>query len=118
MGSCLEKIKNWPSLAAISGYNAADLAMRCGVSLRQLQRFFLKTTHKTPQVWLNELRQQEAMILLMGSGQNIREVAFKLGYKQATHFSREFKRIHGVPPSLILASKQNVAARYENVAIR
>ena len=90
-------------MAEEAGYNAKQLAKRCGVSLRQLERFFPKATGKTPQQWLNYLRQQKAFELLT-SGQSVKEVSIRLSYKQSSHFSREFKRFHGVPPSELLAA--------------
>ena len=72
-------------------------------SLRQLERFIPQATGKTPQQWLNDLRQQKASGLI-ASGQSVKEVSNHLGYKQSSHFSREFKRFHGVPPSELLAA--------------
>ena len=102
MRSRLSRVSNWEELAEEAGYNAKKLAERCGVSRRQLERFFPITTGKTPQQWLNYLRQQKAYELI-ASGQSAKEVAIRLGYKQPSHFSREFKRFHGVPPSELLA---------------
>jgi AraC-like DNA-binding protein len=98
MSSRLRRVTNWAELAEESSYSAKILADRCGVSLRQLERYIPRVAGKTPQRWLNELRQQKAMELI-ASGQSVKEVSFRLGYKQSSHFSREFKRFHGVAPS-------------------
>jgi AraC-like DNA-binding protein len=98
MASRLIRVTNWEELAEEAGYNAKKLAERCGVSRRQLERYFPRVTGKTPQQWLNYLRQQKALELI-ASGQSVKEVSFRLGYKQSSHFSREFKRFHGVAPS-------------------
>jgi len=98
MASRLTRVSNWEELAEEAGYNPKNLADRCGVSLRQLERFIPQATGKTPQRWLNDLRQQKACELI-ASGQSVKEVSIRLGYKQSSHFSREFKRFHGVPPS-------------------
>jgi len=104
MASRLIRITNWEGLAEEASYNAKKLAERCGISLRQLERFIPQATGKTPQQWLNYLRQQKASELI-ASGQSVKEVSIRLGYKQASHFSREFKRFHGVPPSELLAAE-------------
>ena len=98
MASRLIRVTNWEGLAEEAGYNAKKLAERCGVSLRQLERFIPRATGKPPQQWLNYLRQQKA-IGLIASGASVKETSFRLGYKQSSHFSRAFKRFHGVAPS-------------------
>ena len=103
MRSRLSRVSNWEGLAEEAGYNVKKLAERCGVSRRQLERFFPSATGKTPQQWLNYLRQQKAFQLI-ASSQSVKEVSIRLGYKQSSHFSREFKRFHGVPPSELLAA--------------
>ena len=98
MNRRLRAVKDWPQLAHRSRFRAAALAKDCGISLRQLERFFLLRTSKPPQRWLNELRQQHAIVLIV-EGKPVKEVAYELGYKQPSHFSREFKRFHGVSPN-------------------
>jgi len=112
MASRLTRITNWEGLAEEASYNAKKLAARCGVSRRQLERFMPQATGKTPQQWLNDLRQQKAFELI-ASGQSVKEVSIRLGYKQASHFSRDFKRFHGVPPSEL-----PVADFFSDVALR
>ena len=103
MASRLIRVHNWEELAEEAGYNAKKLAERCGISLRQLERFIPRATGKPPQQWLNYLRQQKA-VELIASGLSVKEASFQLGYKQLSHFSREFKRFHGVAPSELPAA--------------
>lgn len=109
--SRIHSIQDWPVFAREAGYRATRLAKDCGVSLRQLERFFQKKTGQTPQNWLNSLRQREAIVLVI-QGKSIKEVAYDLGYKQVSHFSREFKRAHGIAPSGARL-RSDVASRYE-----
>jgi AraC-like DNA-binding protein len=103
MWSRLSLVTNWTELAEVAGYSAKRLAGECGVSLRQLERFFPRVTGMTPQRWLNVLRQKKA-VELIASGKSIKEVSYVLGYKQSSHFSRDFKRFYGVAPSEFLAT--------------
>ena len=52
----------------------------------------------SPLYWMNRLRQVRGLALL-NQGMSVKETAYELGYRQTSHFSREFKRFHGVPPS-------------------
>ncbi len=113
MNSRLNRIKNWVELAEGANYSPKELASRCGVSLRHLERFFNATRSQLPHQYLNECRQRKAWELVCAGGL-VKQVAAQLGYKQAAHFSREFKRYHGTSPARIgPASDRNVAFRYE-----
>ena len=80
MKSRLCEITNWAELARAASFRASKLAKDTGVCTRELERFFLCQTEKTPHEWLNELRQVDALALI-GSGKSVKETAFELGYK-------------------------------------
>ena len=67
----------------------------------QTRRDFLTQTGMTPQQWLNELRLQKAVEPL-ARGARPKDVADQFGYNQASHFSRAFKRFHGMTPREVL----------------
>jgi AraC-like DNA-binding protein len=96
----LRHIQNWGQLAKDLNWSASALAKHCGISVRTLQRHFLKTAGKTPKAWLTECRLQRAEELLR-SGLTIKETASQLGYKHAHHFSREFKEYWGYCPGTL-----------------
>jgi transcriptional regulator GlxA family with amidase domain len=52
MNTRLNHIQNWPELAQQADWSASVLAKKCGVSVRTLERYFLKTMCKTPKNWL------------------------------------------------------------------
>ena len=79
-------------------FNPAALARDRGVSLRTLQRFFRKHYDMTISEWLRSLRLREAYSRL-GAATCVKEVAYDLGYKRASHFSRDFKDFYGIRPS-------------------
>jgi transcriptional regulator GlxA family with amidase domain len=94
----LKHIQNWPELAREAKWSVSALAKKCGVSVRTLERFYLKEIGKCPKAWLSEQRQRRAIELLRG-GSSVKETAAYLGYKHATHFSREFKEHRGHSPT-------------------
>jgi transcriptional regulator GlxA family with amidase domain len=102
MNTRLNHVQDWLELARQANWSAAALAKKCGVSLRTLERHFLKEMGKCPQAWLSEQRQRRAIELLQ-DGSTVKETAGSLGYKYATHFSREFKEQWGHCPSTISA---------------
>ena len=96
--SRLDSIQNWPELAHQSGWCAAALAKQCKVSIRTLERYFRGKMSQPPKIWLVEQRQRQAVELL-NQRLSIKETAIQLGYKHATHFSREFKKHWGFCPT-------------------
>ena len=95
--SQLERIADWALRAQEAGYRAGELAKLNGVSLRQLERFFIDYFRRPPQDWLDELRLIKAALFLV-SGRRVKEVATLLGFRDMSHFSRRFERYHGCRP--------------------
>ena len=84
-----------------AGYRPSDLAALCQISLRTLERHFQKNYGVTVSQWMRELRLGKAYQTLI-QGKSVKEAAFDHGYKQVSHFSREFKNHFGVSPSFLL----------------
>jgi len=97
----------WGLLAETAHYNSNELARLCGVSTRQLQRHFRRCFYCSPQSWLNEQRLLAAQQLLL-SGESIKKVALDLGFKQPSHFCRQFKiRTKMTPSEFALGAKSD-----------
>jgi AraC-like DNA-binding protein len=94
----LRHINNWPERARTANWSSLLLAKKCNVSLRTLERYFLKEHSKSLHSWLCNDQQQQAIVLLQ-NGASIKEVAASLGYKHSTNFSRKFKKFWGYPPT-------------------
>jgi AraC-like DNA-binding protein len=117
------------TLAEKCGYRAANFAQALGVSLRQLERIWKREFATSPQAWLDDVRMNQAEILL-ANGVSIKETLFRLGYKQVSHFSRQFKKRNGMTPgnfararamhkgSIALRHLAHVASKQANVAHR
>ena len=102
----------WDRLAADSVYNSRKLAHLKGVTPRQLQRIFRTQFGRSPQEWLNEQRVLAAQGLLR-IGAPIKKVSIDLGFKQTSHFCRQFKIMNGLTPTQFktVSAGQNVAHR-------
>lgn len=103
MNSKLNYIVNWPELARQANWSAAGLAKTCGISVRTLHRHFIRTMGTNTRMWLAQQRQIEAQKLLH-IGASVKETACKVGYKQQSNFTRQFKKQLGTCPSFRLSS--------------
>jgi AraC-like DNA-binding protein len=97
----LFNVERWLDTARKTSYNAARLARELKMSPRQLQRYTQKFFGSSPQHWLYRQRLIDAAQWLK-EYHSVKDVAFKLGFKQPCHFSREFKRLHGITPTEFL----------------
>src|SRR5208282_2235988 len=79
-----------------------SLADKCRVTPRHLERYFHKTTGLTVQQLMNRERQMRALLFLL-DGKSVKDASRLLGYTGASHFSRDFKRYYGLPPSRLRA---------------
>jgi AraC-like DNA-binding protein len=98
MNNRLQQTDNWPELAPVAGYRSRMLARLCKVSVRQLERFFVKKFNQTPHQWLRTTRLRRAVELLR-DGSSVKETATLLKYKAVSHFTRDFKKWSGLSPS-------------------
>lgn len=72
-----------------------------------LSRVFSHHEKDTIEHYLIRLRIEKAKELLAYKDQNVSEIAYRLGYASAAHFSRQFKKIVGVSPSIYQANPSN-----------
>jgi transcriptional regulator GlxA family with amidase domain len=96
--SRLDTITDWGSRAEEVGFNVAALAKGCGVTDRQLRRYFQCKFGSTPHAWMALARLQKVQPLLFG-GALVKEVAVEAGFSKQTNFSRQFKRYFNFSPS-------------------
>ena len=87
-----------------------DIARRVASSRRQLQRAYSEVGHTTFREHLTKVRMERAAELLAHSGLTVREVAFRVGYRQPAQFAKAFRRHHGVSPSDFRGARRMHAA--------
>ena len=76
-----------------------DIARRVATSRRQLQRAYAEIGKTTFREHLTTVRMDRAAELLATRSLTVREVARRVGYRQAAQFAKAFRRHHGVSPS-------------------
>ena len=62
-------------------------------------RYFVKRTRKTYTGFLNEIRIGYACNKLLATDKSISEIAYECGYKNISHFNRQFQKIMSQTPS-------------------
>lgn len=77
----------------------ADLAGKSGLEERTFLRRFRKSTGMTVTEYLQRFRMNKARDLLQFSTRPVEEVAWEVGYTDASAFRKVFVRIVGLPPS-------------------
>lgn len=75
------------------------LARDVGMSLSSLHRHFKAVTGMSPLQYQKRLRLQEARRRLAAQQHSAASIAFAVGYESPSQFSREYRRMFGVPPS-------------------
>ena len=86
-----------------------DIARRVASSRRQLQRAYAEIGHTTFRDHLTGVRMDRAAELLSGRGMTVREVAYRVGYRQPAQFAKAFRRHHGLSPSDFRAARRTIA---------
>jgi AraC family transcriptional regulator of adaptative response / methylphosphotriester-DNA alkyltransferase methyltransferase len=76
-----------------------EVARRVATSPRQLRRVFSEVGGAGFRSFLTSVRMARARELLTSSEVPVAEVAHRVGYRQATQFTKAFERTHGMTPS-------------------
>ena len=100
----------WLEWARRANFRSPNLAGLLNVSQRQLQRYTHRLFGRSPQAWLDESRLTLAATLLR-QRRSVKAVCYELGFKQVSHFSREFKLRHGLSPSQYILKNDAEEAR-------
>ncbi len=74
------------------------LARKLGMSVSGFHAHFKAVTAMSPLQFQKQLRLQEARRLMVSTNLDAAEAGYRVGYDDASHFSREYKRHFGEPP--------------------
>jgi AraC-like DNA-binding protein len=80
-------------------YGVENLCKDVGISERQLQRKLKAITNKSPNQLITSVRLHRAKELILGTENNITEIAFQTGFTSPSYFSKCFKKEFGISPS-------------------
>jgi AraC-like DNA-binding protein len=86
--------EHWQELASLE-----QAAQRCHVDPAYLCRLFRRFDHQSPYQLLMRLKMTRGAEMLLSPGASVKQVAEDLGFADAFHFSRSFKKFMGLPPA-------------------
>ncbi len=101
-GSFLSRIgqaADWIRLHYAEPVSVEALAEQAGMSVTSFHRHFKAITTMSPVQYRTRIRLQEARRLMIVDGQTAGAIGFDVGYESQSQFSREYRRMFGVPPA-------------------
>ncbi|MEA3188093.1 MAG: hypothetical protein QOD99_1923 [Chthoniobacter sp.] len=78
--------------------SAEEAASACHIDPSYLSRLFQRFAATTPYRYITKLKMNRAAGFLLDQRMLVKEAAEELGFADAFHFSRTFKRVYGVSP--------------------
>ncbi|MFN6462996.1 MAG: response regulator [Nostoc sp. DedVER02] len=93
------------------GITLCDVAVAVGYSPAYLTNRVARQTGETVNCWIVKRRMAGARFLLQNNNQTVEKIAKALGYQDVSHFSRQFRQHHGLPPQAWRKQHQNVSQK-------
>jgi AraC-like DNA-binding protein len=84
---------------ADADFDVEELGHEIAMSRSQLYRKLYHLTNHSPSDFLRTIRLRRAAELLSAKAGSVSEVAYQVGYKDVSHFSKSFNKQFGVSPS-------------------
>jgi len=75
-----------------------DIARELGMSVSGFHHHFKAVTAMSPLQFQKRMRLQEARHLMLAGDLDAASAGYRVGYSDASHFTREYKRLFGAPP--------------------
>jgi transcriptional regulator GlxA family with amidase domain len=83
------------------------LAERVNLSPSRFRQLFVAQTGVSPASYLRAMRLRRARLLIERTFLSVKEVMALVGYNDPSHFSRDFKQLHGARPSELRATSSD-----------
>ena len=81
------------------GFEVADLAKKASLSVPRFHAEFKRLMGESPLGYVRKIRLAKALDMLRSGGASMDEIARTTGFCNQFHFSREFKKCYGMPPT-------------------
>jgi AraC-like DNA-binding protein len=80
------------------------MARNLGMSVSGFHQHFKNVTAMSPVQFQKQIRLQEARRLMIGEDLDVASAGFRVGYEDPSYFSREYKKLFGIPPQRDIAN--------------
>jgi AraC-like DNA-binding protein len=104
----VDDLREWAALDHEEIITVGDLATRCGLGLRALQKNFLRHFDTTPHLYLRGLRLDKCRRLIQTGNCTVTEAAVDAGFAHFGHFSAAYHEKFGELPSATLRETKRV----------
>ncbi len=94
-----------------------DIAQELGMSVSSFHQHFKAVTALSPLQFLKQLRLQEARRLMLGEQLDATNAGHQVGYEDASHFNREYKRLFGLPPMRDVERLRETTMQNDDLAV-
>lgn len=95
----IKAVKTLEENLSNEAFNTEEFARTMGLSRAQFYRKISATAGQSPSEFIRSYRMRKAAELLLKGEFNISEVAYHVGFKSASHFTRSFKHVFGQSPT-------------------
>ncbi|MEA5542367.1 response regulator [Limnoraphis robusta Tam1] len=103
----LKKVFNFIEANYWRTITLAEVAENAGYSPAYLTSQVGSLTGKTVNRWIIERRMKAARALLKETCYTVEQIARRIGYQSSCHFSRQFRKYHGVAPQIWRNQQKN-----------
>lgn len=92
-------VQQWLEIHFMKPITIEELASKANMSTRTFKRRFKDATSETPLAYIQQLRIEQGKEYLKHSDKSVEEISWSVGYQDAGHFNRLFKRTYGMNAS-------------------
>ena len=96
--------------------NVADVANAIGMSVRQLERMFKKSTGQSPHHYYRAIRMKVARQLVLYSKDSMKDIALAVGYASTATMNQNYEEVFGIHPT-VDREKINLFRVRDNAAV-
>ena len=96
--------------------NVADVANAIGMSVRQLERMFKKSTGQSPHHYYRAIRMKVARQLVLYSKDSMKDIALAVGYASTATMNQNYEEVFGIHPT-VDREKINLFRVWDNAAV-
>jgi AraC-like DNA-binding protein len=97
--ACLSRAIRWIRVHYDKTLRVEELATLATMSVSSFHRHFRTVTSMAPIQFQKQIRLHEARVRLLAEPWDVAGAGFAVGYDSPSQFSREYRRMFGVPPS-------------------